>query len=632
MSSEEQRFDLLCVGRLGVDLYGEQDGTPLDAIQTFVKYVGGSAANVCVGVARLGLITAMCSRVGDEGLGQFVLDALSREGINTTLVQRDPIHPTGVVALALYKRESFPRIFFYTDSADLSFEQAQLDWNTIGRTDAVLLTGSYLVNASLLACSHAIASSVHERGGRVVLDVDYRPVLWSLVPVGSGNDMQTSSPQVTEIYQKILPVCDLVVGTEEEIAVAGGSTDVHAALCKIRSLTEAAIVLKRGAKGASVYDGPIPAKLDEGIGAPSYSVDVLNNTGAGDAFLSGFLSRWLRNHKYRECVQSGNASGAIVVTRNGCTPAMPFADEQARFMSQAGIRRPDDDEVMERLHRIGSRRPTVPWRFLLSLRDLDLLALIKGPASSSHKIDELRQLLSDAIFQVSDEEHAIGILVDSSIDREILEEAASREIFISRSIGSDREQLRDHDNEESGIELRTWHGEIIPTASAHIRRDRPKVETEHQWQHLARLMQTCRMMEREMLVDLCPQDESSLKGSALAQLLVEGYQAGVRPEYWMLPELTDPPGLAAIADLILEKDSSCRGYFLRTRPSETELQHKGLAEARNNVACRGVVQFDVCDPFVLNTWLRGSLHNAEFVDAIRIGIRQRIQASQDSRS
>lgn len=632
MTDEEQRFDLLCLGRLGVDLYGEQDGTPLAAIQTFVKYVGGSAANVCVGVARLGLATAMCSRVGDEGLGQFVLDTLFHEGIDTTLVQRDPLHPTGVVALALYKRESFPRIFFYTDSADISFEQEKLDWDIVDRSDAVLLTGSYLINDSLLACSQAVASSVRERGGRVVLDADYRPVLWGLVPVGNGNDMETGSPQATKIYQQILPLCDLVVGTEEEIAIAGGSTDIDVALRKIRGLTDAAIVLKRGAKGASVYQGPIPSNLDEGIGAPGYSVDVLNNTGAGDAFLSGFLSRWLRNRPFRECVQSGNASGAIVVTRNGCTPAMPFADEQARFMSQGGIRRPDDDEEMERLHRIGSRRPTVPWRLLLSLKDLDLRALIERSGGSASRIDELRQLLCDAIFQISDDGHAVGIQFDSSVDREILEEAAGREIFIARSIDPDREQPPSHDYDDLSIQLRTWHGDIIPTASAYIRHDQSKGEAEHQWRRLARLGQTCRMMEREMLIDLCPEDETRLTGPALAQQLIEGYQAGVRPDYWILPELTYPERWPAIAKLIFEKDSSCRGYFVRSRLGETGIHHEELAKALNNAACRGVVQLDACDPSVLNAWLLGSLNNPEFVDAIRVGLRQRFQGEQNASS
>ena len=628
MTGEQQRFDLLCLGRLGVDLYGEQDGTPLAAIQTFVKYVGGSAANVCVGVARLGLATAMCSRVGDEGLGQFVLDTISREGIDTTLVQRDPLHPTGVVALALYKRESFPRIFFYTNSADLSFEQEQIDWDTVNRTDAILLTGSYLVNESLLATSQAIADSVRERGGRVVLDVDYRPVLWGLVPVGSGNDMETSSARVTEIYQKILPLCDLVVGTEEEIAVAGGSTEIEAALCKIRSLTDAAIVLKRGAKGASVYEGPIPANLDDGVGAPGYSVDVLNNTGAGDAFLSGFLSRWLRNSPFRDCVQSGNASGAIVVTRNGCTPAMPFADEQARFMSQGGIRRPDDDAEMERLHRIGSRRPTVPWRSLLSLKTLDLRALIERSGGSSNRIDELRQLLGEAIFQISDGKHAIGILSDSSIGREILEEAAERKVFVARSINTDPEQLLDHNDEEFGIELRTWHGDIIPTASVDILPYQSPVETGQLWRRPGRLSRTCRLMEREVLIDLCPQDGANLMGPELARLLVDAYQAGIQPDYWLLPELTDPMGWTEIAGLISEKDSSCRGYFVRPNV-EIGLRREGVAKALSNAACRGVVQLDVCDPSVLSAWLLGSLDGAEFVDALKIGLCQKILALHD---
>ncbi len=621
MNADGEHFDLLCLGRLGVDLYGEQDGTPLERVQTFAKYVGGSAANVCVGVARLGLSTAMCSRVGDEGLGKFVLDTLSMEGVNAELVQRDPLHPTGVVTLALYKRESFPRIFFYRDSADLSFEQDKLDWNVVDRSSAVLLTGSYLVNESLFAVSHAVAESIHRRGGRVVLDVDYRPVLWGLVPVGEGNDMQTSDARVSAVYQRILPLCDLVVGTEEEIAVAGASSDIDTALREIRSLTDAAIVLKRGAKGASVYEGPIPADLDDGVGAPGYVVEVLNNTGAGDAFLSGFLSRWLRNRPLRECVLSGNASGAIVVTRNGCTPAMPFADEQERFMALGGIARPDDDQTIERLHRVGSRRPTVPWRLLVSLRDHDLRELLGPQGGSPDRVNELARLLGSAIFHISDGEHAIGILADAVVDREILEAATHHAIFVARSLDAERGQRDGRGETEIGVELRSWNGDIVPAAGFAVDADRSPVECEDRWHRITLCARTCRLMEREILVELLPEGGTDLTALELERHIIEGYRAGVQPEYWMLPEVADPHGWSRIAELIFERDPSCRGYFIRAKQN-SPLHRAEPALEVSRPACRGVVAHDLCDPSVLRAWSSGSLNNAEFTDALRIGLRQ----------
>lgn len=620
MAQRTPRFDLLCLGRLGVDLYGEQDGTPLAAVQTFMKYVGGSAANVCVGVARLGLSTAMCSRVGDEALGQFVLDTLAHEGVDTTLVQRDPLHPTGVVALALYKRESFPRIFFYTESADISFQPEMVDWEIVDRTDAVLVTGSYLINPSLQTFTTAVAAAVRERGARVVLDVDYRPVLWGLVPVGSGNDMNTYSARVTQAYRQILPYCDLVVGTEEEISVAGGSNDIHEALKRIREMTDAAIVLKRGAKGAGVFDGPIPENLDEGIGAPAYTVEVLNNTGAGDAFLSGFLSRWLRNHPYRECVQSGNASGAIVVTRNGCTPAMPFADEQERFIAQGGIRRPGDDAVMERMHRVGSRRPTVPWRLLASLREDDLPIPSARAGISQEHIDHLRRLLWLALIQSTDDHRAVGILVDDRVDREILEEAVSQEVFVARAIGADRTPAHHLDIALSGIGLRGWHVDAVAVADLLIRSD-PASEPARDavagpWEPLARLGQICRSMEREMLVDLRLDGGTHIAADHLARQITAAYDAGIRPEYWIVPALSDSAQWSTIAELVLERDSSCRGYFVRTNRVATATDDAMFARSSEERAHRGVIPSDLYDPAVIKAWIGDTMSDDAFVKRV----------------
>jgi len=626
MPNEDRNFDLLCLGRLGVDLYGEQEGTPLAAIQTFAKYVGGSAANVCVGVARLGLSTAMCSRVGDEGLGDFVLDMLTREGINTALVQRDPLHPTGVVALAIYRREHFPRIFFYTESADLAFERDEIDWSIIRRSNAVLITGSYLVSESLRSSSRAIADSVRDRGGRVVLDVDYRPVLWGLVPVGRGNDMETFGPEVTATYQQILPLCDLVVGTEEEIAVVGGSDNISAALGEIRSLTAAAIVLKRGAKGASVYEGPIPADLDDGIGAPGYAVDVLNNTGAGDAFLSGFLSQWLRNRPFHECVQSGNASGAIVVTRNGCTPAMPFADEQTRFMVQGDIRRPDDDEEMNRLHRIGSRRPTVSWRYLLNFEDLALRSLVASSGGSPDRVDELKKVLYDALLQISEKERGVGVLFDRYIESGILEECMAREIFVTRSLDPSYERRESIDEEEIGIELRTWHNDIVPRTCAAISHAISKDEAVHQWSRLARISRICRLMEREIIVDLRPREGAKMSGTKLVKFLAESYRSNIQPDYWIFPELQDPKAWSAIEEILQGKDSACHGYFVRARSGTTRRDKVAPAGSFHGSACRGVIELPVSDPSGLGAWLNQSATDSEFIDAVSVGLLQRIQA------
>src|SRR5579871_3611397 len=237
----EGSFDLLCFGRTDVDLYAEQIRSPLALVESFAKYVGGSAANICVGSARLGLRTAMLARVGDEALGSFVISTFEREGVDTRLIQRDGLRPTGVVTLALRERDGFPRIFFYRDSPDLAVDADEVDFDLVRRARAVLLTGSMLARPHLEALSRRVAEEVRGAGGRVVFDADFRPVLWGLAPIGAGNMMTANDAEVTATYVRILALCDLVVGTEEEITSLTGSSDVKSSLEEIRRHTPATV-------------------------------------------------------------------------------------------------------------------------------------------------------------------------------------------------------------------------------------------------------------------------------------------------------------------------------------------------------------------------------------------------------
>ncbi|PWF66645.1 5-dehydro-2-deoxygluconokinase, partial [Vibrio sp. T9] len=153
---------------------------------------------------------------------------------------------------------------------------------------------------------------------RTVLDIDYRPVLWGLTGRGEGEQRFVAADHVTRHLQAILPGFDLIVGTEEEFHIAGGSEDLMATLRAVRGITAATLVVKRGAIGCSVIEGPIPASIDD---APTYRgsrVEVLNVLGAGDAFLSGFLTGWLSGETVERSCAFANACGAIVVSRHGC--------------------------------------------------------------------------------------------------------------------------------------------------------------------------------------------------------------------------------------------------------------------------------------------------------------------------
>ena len=208
-----------------------------------------------------------------------------------------------------------------------------------------------------------------ERGTKIVFDIDYRPVLWGLTSHGLGEERFIASDRVSAHLQSIVPHCDLIIGTEEEIHIAGGTTDTRGALARLRELTKATLVLKRGARGCVVFPDAIPSNLDDGIVHPGFPTEVFNVLGAGDGFAAGFLSGWLRNSSLLDAGKFGNACGSLVVSRHGCAPAMPSSRELAAFLERSEtITRPHDDPQIVHLHRTTTGRTHAAADILARLR------------------------------------------------------------------------------------------------------------------------------------------------------------------------------------------------------------------------------------------------------------------------
>ncbi len=165
-----------------------------------------------------------------------------------------------------------------------------------------------------------------------MFDIDYRPNLWGLAGHGAGEERYIKSGEVTKSLSDILPQCDLIVGTEEEMMIAGGADDPLAALKAVRAASQATLVLKRGPMGCVVFPDAIPDSLEEGVKGPGFPVEVYNVLGAGDAFMSGFLRGWLRDEPLETCCAYANANGAFAVSRLLCSAEYPTWAELSRFL------------------------------------------------------------------------------------------------------------------------------------------------------------------------------------------------------------------------------------------------------------------------------------------------------------
>ncbi len=346
--------DLACLGRLAVDFYAQQFGSRLENARSMAMYLGGSSANLAFGVARLGGRSAMISRVGDEQMGNFLLETLRAEGCDTSQIQVDPHRLTALVLLGLKDRDTFPLLFVRENCADMAIDASAIDEAFIGQCRALAITGTHLSTDGTRAASHKALKAARRHGTVTVLDIDYRPVLWGLTSRGAGENRFVDDVGVTRQLQQSLPLFDLLVGTEEEFFIAGGvANELIASLRAVRALCPTAtLVVKRGALGCCVIEGDVPDDIDAAPTFRGERVEVLNVLGAGDAFLSGLMASLLQGKDWAESTKVANACGAIVVSRHACSAAMPTPAELAHWFG--GTRNPkvDADEQLAHLHRV----------------------------------------------------------------------------------------------------------------------------------------------------------------------------------------------------------------------------------------------------------------------------------------
>jgi|GEM_PF-1131550 len=321
---EKRPVDVICMGRVAVDLYAEQIGSSLAEATSFKKYLGGCAGNIAVGAARLGLHSQLFSCVGADEMGQFLTQELQKEGVNTDLLYTSDKHLTGLVLLGVNPPDHFPLMFYRNDCADMQLQSEQISASALQQAKALLITGTGLSTSAMRETTTAVVKLARQSETVVILDLDFRPVLWGLTAIGNGETRFTANAEVSHVYQQLLPSCDLIVGTEEEFCIASGCPDIESALVSLRQFTAAPLVLKLGEKGAQIF---FSGNNQPVLKSKAFPVEVLNVLGAGDAFMAGLLTGLLRGKSWGDACTYANASGALVVTRHACAAAIPnFAE------------------------------------------------------------------------------------------------------------------------------------------------------------------------------------------------------------------------------------------------------------------------------------------------------------------
>jgi 5-dehydro-2-deoxygluconokinase len=311
-------FDVLTMGRIGVDVYPLQTGVSLREVTTFGKYLGGSATNVAVAAARYGRRSAVITRTGADPFGEFLHDALRRFGVDDRYVTPVPHLPTPVTFCEIFPPDHFP-IYFYRQpkAPDLEIDPDELDMAAIRAAGVFWVTGTGLCadpsRGATLAALHARA-----RHRATVFDLDYRPMFWS------------SRVEARRWYQQALPHVTVAVGNLDECETAIGETEPHRAADALHEYGVDLAVVKQGPKGvfASLRS------TGETVEVPPVDVTVVNGLGAGDAFGGALCHGLLAGWPLSRTLRFANAAGALVASRLACADAMPDATEVAELLGE----------------------------------------------------------------------------------------------------------------------------------------------------------------------------------------------------------------------------------------------------------------------------------------------------------
>jgi 5-dehydro-2-deoxygluconokinase len=318
-------FDVITIGRVGVDLYPEQSGVSLAEVQTFRKSLGGSPVNVAVAAARLGARVAAITKVGDDPFGPYVRSAMESFGVDTRWVGTDPDLRTPVVFCEIHPPDSFPLLFYREPKApDMNISLDELDLDAIRAARLFWTTGTGLSDEPSRSATLGALEARGRDAGITIHDLDHRPMFWE-----GAKGAPSRERAAGEMARAALARATVAVGNQDEVEVAVGTRDPWDASEALLELGVELAIVKRGPEGV------LARTRDETIEVEPIRLEVVNGLGAGDAFGGALAHGLLAGEDTEQVIRRANAAGALVASRLACADDMPFLPELEQMVGAA---------------------------------------------------------------------------------------------------------------------------------------------------------------------------------------------------------------------------------------------------------------------------------------------------------
>lgn len=622
--TKDKTLDLIAIGRSSVDLYGQQVGGRLEDMASFSKAVGGSPTNIAIGTARLGLKSGLITRVGDEHMGRFIREQLQREGVDVSGVHTDKDRLTALVLLGIRDDKSFPLIFYRSDCADSALDESDIDEAYIASARSIVVTGTHFASAHNAAAQKRAMMLAKKHGAKIAFDIDYRPNLWGLAGHNAGEERYIKSGDVTAHLSPILGECDLIVGTEEEVMIAGGEDTTLAALKAIRENTKALLVMKRGPMGCVVFPGEIPDDIEKGLMGPGFPVEVYNVLGAGDAFMSGFLRGWLRDEPIETCCSYANAGGAFAVSRLLCSAEYATFSEMQHFIENGSeTRAVRFDPTLTHLHWSTTRDAASSYTkadriFALAIDHRAQLEKIADEAGAQReRINNFKTLALDAALAVAKGQKGFGMLLDGTYGREALFKAAGQDLWIGRPVEAPGSRPLDFEGGGSlATKLIEWPVNHIIKCLCFYHPDDPAELRTKQDRELLRLHDAARKLGRELLIEIISGKHGVLENETVSSVIDHLYSLKIKPDWWKLESQPSDHAWDNIEKTIHRYDPSCRGIMMLglDAPEDTLTKAFTLAKKHHTVKGFAIGRTIFAEPARL--WFSNKITDAQAIDAM----------------
>ena len=307
---------LLVIGRAGMDIYPEPPGTKISDVQEFSTHLGGSAANTCVALSKLGVSSDLVTCISDDAIGEYIFKKLEDFNVGSNLCRKvDKKFQTQVAVVETILKNN-QSILYRNNSCDLQLDKQDIDKINFQDYSAVFISGTALSSSPSREAVFYAAEKASLLSIPLIMDMDYRPYNWESDEIKSN------------IYKKIMKEMDIIIGNDLEFNIANNSTDGLQLAKDLINEKPSIIIYKMGEKGSQVFT--TEKELNFGI----FKVEAIKPTGAGDAFNGGFISSLFQGFSLEDSIKRGSANAAIVVTKVGCSSAMPDSNELEKFINQ----------------------------------------------------------------------------------------------------------------------------------------------------------------------------------------------------------------------------------------------------------------------------------------------------------